>query len=272
MSALLALQLDVDSGAACFVDGVLRCAVRECLLTRQPPQAGFPSAAIDAVLDAAGVGVGDVGRVLVVGVARRDPILKVRSVLRSLRSRPAGEGSGVRIRHGVASGGPVDAAALRTRLIAAGLGGARLELVESGRLPLLGADSTLRLPESPLWGLDFTDMAAYRALSNARLPRHKTEDAAGAARSALAAGETVIWARGPTAFQDQPLGPRMRLCASGAGLPCRPGNADYVGPEFAANASLLVAPDGLPALSPVDVVRAWRATPGARLILGDYVV
>ncbi len=166
----------------------------------------------------------------------------------------------------------MDAASLKASLSTAGLGGARLDILESGRLPLLGAFPTLRLPESPLWGPDFNDMAAYRALSNAKLPRHKVEDAVAAARSALAVGETVIWARGPSAFLDRPLGPRMVLRREGEGAPCRPGNADYVGPEFAARATLLVAPDGLPALSPVDVVRAWRAAPGARLILGDYVV
>ena len=291
MTTLLSLQLDVDSAAACFVDGTLRRAVRDCLLTRRAPGAGFPSAAIDSVLEAAG-GVGDVDHVVVVGVARRDPIRRVRVVIEALRARPSAEPGGVRVRHGVVSTGGMDVAALRARLHAIGLGSAQLDIVDAGHandaFPSLAlgrprgaalavaaafaVQPGLKLPDSQLWGPDFTDMAAYRALSNAKLPRNRVDDAAAAASAALAAGETVVWARGPAAFLDLPLGPRMVLGPRGEGVPCRGLTGSYVGPELAANAGLLLAPDGLAALSPVDVVRAWRARPGARLILGDYLV
>lgn len=286
MSVILALHVDVDRAAVCFVDGVLRCAVRDALLTRRAPEAGFPSAAIDAVLDVAGVGVGTVGLVVVVGVVKRDPLQRVRVVVEALRARPRAETGGVRVRHGVASVGAIDVATLRARLRGCGLGDARLDIVDTVGVnaaftakgaglavgAALAAVPGLALPDSPLWGPDFTDMAAYRALSNARLPRHRVEDAAFAASRALAEGETVVWARGPAAFLDTPLGPRMVLRRGGEGAACCSAKQDYVGPELAANAALLVAPDGLEALSPVDVVRAWRARPGARLILGDYLV
>ena len=281
MPTLLALQVADESAAAYFTGGVLRCAVRESLLTRRPPASGFPCAAVDSVLLAAGVEARSVDRVVVVGVAESQALAWLRRGVRRLRGDVVA--GGVRVRPPPAGGGPVAVGALRIALEAAGLGSAKLEImdVNSLRRPkgpeegpaalavwaALAFDSSMVLPDSPLWGPGFTDMEAYRALSNARLPRDRVEDPVAAARAALAAGQSVVWARGPAAFLDDPLGPRMVL-RPGA----RPSNPRYVGPELDAVASLLVAPDGLPALTPVDVVRSWRENQGARLVLGDYLV
>lgn len=281
MAALLALQVADESAAACFTEGALRCAVRESLLTRRPPGSGFPCASVDAVLLAAGVEGRSVDHVVVVGVAEGKRLSWLhRGVGRLRGEHPAG---GVRVRPASAGGGPVDASALRIALTAAGLGAAKLVVVDSSTLrrpvgyedgkaalsvwAAIAINPSIALPDSPFWGPDFTDMEAYRALSNARLPRNRVDDPVAAARAALAAGQTVVWARGPSAFLDYPLGPRL-LLRPGARQP----DPRYVGPQLDALASLLVAPDGLPALTPVDVVRSWRENKGARLILGDYLV
>ena len=133
----------------------------------------------------------------------------------------------------------------------------------------LSADRALRLPAEPRWGPGFTEQEAYRALSNARLPREKVEDPAAWARERLAAGEAVVWAEGRASFLDTPLGPRVRLVPGPSPIAADP---RWVGPDLGrATAAALVAPDGLPALSPLEVVSAWRAL-GGRLVLGGFVV
>lgn len=286
MSALLAVQLADEPAAACFVDGALRVAVRECVLRRVALAGGFPSAAVDAVLEAAGLAGVDIDEIVVVGLVAGGPLGKVRGLAARLRARSAPLDTTARVRRGAEAATAVDRAGLTRALASAGLGHGRLSVVDAAAaaracpasLPPAGAALAvgaalahrpgLRLPPTPLWAPGFDDLAAYRALSNGALPRERVEDPVAAANGALQSGRSVVWARGPAAFLDSPLGPRVFLVAGPESLP-----ADWRGPAFpGARAELLRAPDGIAAHSPTDVVRAFRGLRADVLVLGDYVV
>lgn len=304
MPVLLALQLAGDPAAAVFAGGELRCAVRDCVVTRRAPGDAFPSAAIDAVLAAAGRSEREVTRVVATGLAAPGPAARVRAMIAQLGGRRA-EGE-VRIRNRPPERGAVSRRALEAALVRARLGHAPIDRVEPESAlralqavgapgagpalspggmaalaaPVLGdaalalgaafaALPTLRLPADPFWAPGFTEQEAYRALSNAGLPRVKVEDPVAVARELLRAGERVAWAQGRAAFGALPLGPRLLLVPAATRLVAQPG---FFGPDLGdAHAELLLAPDGLPALTPVDVVAAWRAQ-GGRLILGNWLV
>lgn len=287
MTVLLALSAGDDPAAVLFVDGVLRAAVRECVLTRVPAS-GFPSAAVDAVLDIAGLRASEVSGGVVTGLADRGLAGRARDLFRTAK---AVAGAGARVRAGVAprealGRAELPAALARSRLPSAGWRevapeAARVALASRAAWALphaaglaLGAawfhTPTLRLPDGPaLWGPTFGDLDAYRALSNADLPRARTEAPVAFARSVLADGGSVVWSAGPAGFLEVPLGPRLLL---------RPGNGvvppGWCGPDVLdlAVAVGLCGPDGFPTVTPSDTVRAWRHHGATALVLGDYTV
>ncbi len=286
MSAILAIQVADEPAAALFVEGTLRLAIRECVLRRAALTGGFPSAAVDAVLAVAGLRSAEIDRIVVVGVGTLGPLDRMRRLTARLRPAAAKSEGSVRVRRGTPPPTRLDPAELARSLALAGLGHLRVVPIDAGdaavacppSLPNVGGalavgaalahDATLTVPVPSLWAPGFDDIAAYRALSNGELPRARVEDPIAVAAAALRAGRSVVWARGPAAFLDTPLGPRVFL-TPGTGSP-PPG---WCGPPFgAANIQLLRAPDGIAAHSPTDVIRAFRALRADVLVLGDYVV
>lgn len=292
MSVFLALSVGEDPAVVLVREGRLVAAIRESWLVRDAA-AGFPSAAVDAVLDLAGLRASQVSGGVVTGLVARGAggrglLSRARGLLDSARAVP---GAGARVRAGVArrealgrEGLP--AALARSRLPAAGWSevapeASRVALARRAAWALphaaglaLGAAFVhlphLLLPDGPaLWGPGFDDLAAYRALSNAELPRARTENPEAFARAVLAGGGSVVWASGPAAFLEVPLGPRVRFRPGRAAPPpgwCGPDVLDVGVPE------LLVGPDGFAVVTPSDAVRAFRHHAADALVLGDYSV
>lgn len=234
--------------------------VREEVLVRRTA-VGFPSAAVDALLDAAGATCDGVREVVAVGVVpggRRARALGLFARLRRGQEGtrptdaaldPAGLAAALGTARIHAPVVTVPVAAATAALAARGLPTEPAALAVGAALAHLGGDGAAATLAAP----PFSDQAAYRALSNAGLPRVPVPDAAAAAQASVEAGRSVAWVVGAAGLLDAPLGPRVLR---------RPGRPD----------ALLVAPDGLVVYSPVDAVRTWRASGVDVLVLGRYLV
>jgi predicted NodU family carbamoyl transferase len=283
------LSLGPDSAAALFVDGLLVSAVRQSMVDRVPNSAAFPSGALDAALDVAKLRGAEVATIGVAGLTRTAE--GVRARLRDLvtRSLPAGGVVGTARVRAAAAKAPeartmpevarrLDEARIAAELhdVRAGeLAAALQHLARAATHPLvhaalaqpsaaaIGAAAFVltnpavhpRLPVGPpRWGPTLSDGMIYRALSNAKLPRLPADDPEGIAAGFLARGIPVAWARGAVSFSDADCETRALR---------RPHGRE---PEA------LLGPDGVIAVTPTDIIRAWRLIAGAALVVGGYVI
>jgi hypothetical protein len=292
MSVFLAVSVGEDPAAVLAVDGVVVAAVREACVIRAAA-AGFPSAAVDTVLDLADRRAVEVTGGVVTGLV--EPARLGRGLLsragQFFASARAVAGDGARVRAGAVrrealARSELPAALSRSRLPGGGWAEVAPEAARAALAPrapwalphagglALGALfhhlPKTRLPEGPpTWAPGFDDLQAYRALSNADLPRARSEHAEAFARLVLGEGRSVVWVVGRAAFLDVPLGPRLLLRPGSATPPdgwCGPALLDVGVPE------LLLGVDGLPVVTPSDAVRAFRHHGAAAMVLGDYTL
>jgi len=224
--AVVGLWLGTPSAAAVFVDGELRAAVRQEVIDRVPGSDAFPSGAIDAALDLAGVRPSAV-RVAVDQGGGLSALLHRRTLARALRAaRTGGEVqlvAGAQVRAWLAGRTEPWARAPQAQAIAVAA------IVSGGTPP----------PGSPAWGPGIEEIAAFRALGNANLPREKFEIES----RHLVVARGRLWFAGPDPSRARREGDALRE---------------------------LVGPDGVVPATPTDVVRAWRLFPGADLQLGPW--
>ncbi len=224
--AVVGLWLGAPSAAAVFVDGELRAAVRQEVIDRVPGSVAFPSGAIDAALDLAGVRPSAVHLVVDQG-SGLGGLLHRRALARALRdARTGGE---VRL---------VPDAQVRAWLAGRPEPWARAAQAQAIAVAAIGSGGTAP-PGNPAWGPGIEEIAAFRALGNANLPREKCEIES----DHLVVARGRLWFAGPDPSRARREGQQIHE---------------------------LVGPDGVVPATPTDVVRAWRLCPGADLQLGPW--
>ncbi len=159
--AVVGLWLGAPSAAAVFVDGELRAAVRQEVIDREPGSQAFPSGALDAALDLAGVRPSGV-RLVVDQGGGVSGLVHRRALGRRLReARTTGE---VQL---------VPEERVRSWLATRPEGWARVAQANAVAVAAMACRGTVP-PGPPAWGPDIEEIPAFRALGNANLPREKT--------------------------------------------------------------------------------------------------
>lgn len=280
---VVGMWLGAPSAAAVFVDGQIVAAARQEWIDRIPASNAFPSGALDAALDVAGVRPAEVCLAGYTGLPpAAGPIGQVRARLSATFGRLAAatpaRATGVRaarVQTAVLPSPVVTHADVLRRWREARL--PEIELVGID-ISLLGADiaasgggypailvgarlAKARLPEIfEDLGPTFGGQDAYRALAFAELERERVESAVAKAEQLVDEGFDVAIAGGRMSFGTGTDNTRCWMRRNGAGLAFAP----------------LIAPDGVLACSAGEAVRAFlarkRAEPGGKfaLIVGPY--
>lgn len=233
--------------SAVVADGTAVLAAAEDTWITRKSSSGFPAGAVDAVLDAAGLRLRDVERVVVVS---RFPLRWTPAVRRCRILAPI---SGISVERALstalAAGAPEFEGAAA---VGAAFAGEKL------------ADGTLA--GASAWGPAYDEQACYRALSAASLPRDKVDDADAVAASLLASNREVVRFSGRLRFGFPGPERCVLLPARVAGLPTH-----GVGGMLYSYRPLLGV-DGIICCSPGDAVRWWRAGHGQSALIGPWLL